>query len=76
MTSFPKGNDNQGGLNEKYGNAVAADERSNKGPTGSTKTIGNIEGRLKFSKTSVASLNTGEPGVSASAKTMIPGKAP
>lgn len=74
--AFPKGNDNQGGLNKTYGNSIAADERSNKGPSGSSKTIGNIEGRLTFSKSSVSSLNTGEPGVTQSAKTMIPGKAP
>lgn len=72
--SFPKDISNEAGKAKKFGNVIPADERSNAGPTTSSKTIGNIKGRLSFSKQNISSLNTGEPGVSASVKTTIPGR--
>jgi hypothetical protein len=56
---FPKDKADSNGINKKFGNTIPADERSNKGPTAGTKTIGVIKGRLTMSKSSVSSLNTG-----------------
>jgi len=74
--SFPSDKNSATGMNKKFGNPVPADERSNKGPTAGSKTIGTIKGRYTFSKQSVTSLNTGDAGNRPSAKTSIPGKAP
>lgn len=57
--AFPKDKADSNGINKKFGNTIPADERSNKGPTTGTKTVGVIKGRLTMSKSSVSSLNTG-----------------
>lgn len=57
--SFAKSKNDTNGKDKTFGNALPADERSNKGPTSGTQTIGVVKGRLTFSKTSVAGLNTG-----------------
>ncbi len=72
---FPTGKADSNGKDKKFGNPVPADENSNKGPGSSSTTVGLIKGRLSFSKQSITSLNTGEPGVEKSTQTTVPGKA-
>jgi hypothetical protein len=71
---FPKDPSNKNGMNKNYGNAIPADENSNKVWQGPGKTVGNIKGRLSFSKSNISDLNTGEWGVDV--KTKAPGKNP
>lgn len=48
------------GTTKSSGDGNPADDRSNKGPSVSAKTIGTIKGRYTFSKQSVTALNTGQ----------------
>jgi len=57
--AFPKSQNSSNGMSNKFGNAIGEDERSNKGPTSSSKTIGVIKGRLSYSKSNISSLDQG-----------------
>lgn len=71
--AFPKKLNNAQGLDKTFGNPIGVDERSNKGPSSSSKTIGITEGRYKFSKSSVAGLDQGVWGVDTKTRTSEPG---
>lgn len=57
--AFNKGNTPANGLNYMSGNACPEDPKSNSGPSSTSKSIGVVKGRYKFSKQSVSSLDKG-----------------
>lgn len=56
---FPTKQSDKNGLTNDFGNTKPEDVNSNKGPGSGSMSVGVVKGRLKFSKSSVADLNTG-----------------
>lgn len=60
--AFAKQKSDSNGLNKKFGSTIAADENSNINWQKSSQRIGTINGRVKFGKQSISSLNKGVGG--------------
>lgn len=58
---FPKAKADAAGLDPKVGATNPEDDKSNVNWQTGGRRIGNKSGRLKFGKSSVSGLNTGEP---------------